>query len=140
MAKKMILTLVVISPGDLQNGILALMTTVPQLGAVLVAEDIESTLRMVENHQPALVIMDTVSTQACEVIWKIKRQWPQIHLIALVEDIDQQKEATAASADRVLVKGFSAQKLVEIIEDLTRVDKNLTQSKDQAKDMQLKEE
>lgn len=135
MANQMILTLVVISPGDLQNGILALMTTVPQLGAVLVAEDIESTLRMVENHQPALVIMDTVSTQACEVIGKIKNQWPQIHLIALVEDIDQQKEATASGADRVLIKGFPAQKLVEIIEDLINIDKKLPQAKEHEKDM-----
>ena len=124
MANQTILTLVVISPGDLQNGILALMTTIPQLGAVLVAEDIESTLRMVENHQPVLVIMDTVSPQVCDVIRKIRSQWPQIHLIALVEDIDQQKEATASGADCVLIKGFPAQKLVEIIEDLINIDKN----------------
>ena len=134
MANQSNLTLVVISPGDLQNGILALMTTIPQLGALLVAEDIESTLRMVENHQPALVIMDTVSLQACEVIRKIKRQWPQIHLITLVEDIDQQEEATASGADRVLIKGFPAQKLVEIVENLSHIDKNFTQTKDEAKD------
>ena len=140
MGNQSLLTLVVISPGDLQNGILALMTTIPQLGAVLVAEDIESTLRMVENHQPALVIMDTSSTQACEMIRKIKRQWPQIRLIALVEDIDQQEGATVSGADRVLIKGFPAQKLVEIVEDLTHIEKNLTQSKDEAKEMQLKEE
>ena len=140
MANQSNLTLVVISPGDLQNGILALMTTIPQLGTVLVAEDIESTLRMVENHQPALVIMDTVSTQTCEVLRKIKSQWPQIHLIALVEDIDQQKEATESGADHVLIKGFPAQKLVEIVEDLIHTDKNLTQSKDETEDMQLKEE
>jgi DNA-binding NarL/FixJ family response regulator len=101
----------------------------------LVAEDIESTLRMVENHQPALVIMDTVSTRACEVIGKIKNQWPQIYLIALVEDIDQQKEATASGADRVLIKGFQAQKLIEIIEDLINIDEKLTQSKEHEKDM-----
>jgi DNA-binding NarL/FixJ family response regulator len=129
------LTLVVISLGDLQNGILALITTVPQLGTVLVAEDIESTLRMVENHQPALVIMETVSTRACEVIRKIKRQWPQMHLIALVDDIDQQKEATESGADRVLIKGFPAKKLVEIVEDLIHIDTNVTQSKDEVKDI-----
>ena len=140
MANQSNLTLVVINPGDLQNGILALMTTIPQLGALLVAEDIESTLRMVENHQPALVIMDTVSPPSCEMIRKIKRQWSQIHLIALVEDIDQQAEATASGADRVLIKGFPAQKLVEIVEDLTHIENNLTQSKDEAKEMQLKEE
>jgi len=135
MTNQSLLTLVVSSPGDLQNGLLALITTIPQLGAVLVAEDVESTLRMVENHQPSLIIMDTVSVQACQVIQKIKIQWPQIHLIVLVEDIDQQKEAAESGADRVLIKGFSAQKLVEIIEDLTHIDKILTQSKDEAKDM-----
>ena len=140
MANQPLLTLVVISPGDLQNGILALMTTIPPLGAVLVSEEIESTLRMVENHQPALVIMDTDSTQACEAIRKIKRRWPQIRLIALVEDIKQQDEATASGADRVLIKGFPAQKLVEIVEELTSADNKISQSRDEAKAMQQKEQ
>ena len=140
MANQSNLTLVVISPGDLQNGILALMTTIPQLGTVLVAEDIKSTLRMIKNHQPTLVIMDTSLTQACEVIRKIKMQWHQTHVIALVEDIEQQKDAAASGADRVLIKGFPALKLVEIVEDLTHIDKNLSQTKNEAKDMQLKEQ
>ena len=122
MTNKTILTLVISIPGDFQNGLLALMTTIPHLSAVLVAEDLKSAWRMIENHQPALTILDSASIPVCEVIQKIKIQWPQIHLIVLVEDIPQQKEAEESGADSVLVKGFPAQKLVKVIENLAHND------------------
>jgi DNA-binding response OmpR family regulator len=122
MLKKPMLTLIVSKPGDLQNGLLALMTTIPQLGAVLVAEDLNSAMRMIEHHQPTLIILDSASIQARELIQEIKTQWPQIHLIVLVEDIPQQKDAEGSGADSVLVKGFPAQKLVRVLENLTRND------------------
>jgi DNA-binding NarL/FixJ family response regulator len=131
MTNKSVLALVVSSSGVLQNGLLALMTTIPQINAVLVAEDIESALRMVKNHQPALIILDMAeqrqemvrdaalcSLQVQDIIKKIKTQFPHIHLIVLVDDVTQQKEADALGADNVLIKGFSAQKFVAIVEDL----------------------
>ena len=122
MPKKPMLTLVISIPGDFQNGLLALMTTIHHLSAVLVAEDHKSALRMVESHQPALIILDTEALQVREVILEIKTQWPQIFLIVLAEDIPQQKEAEESGADSVLVKGFPAQKLVKVIENLTNND------------------
>ena len=118
MTHKSILALVVSSPGDLQNGLLALMTTIPPINAVLVAEDIKSALRMVENHQPTIIILELSSCQVLATINEIKTQWPRIHLIVLVNDIIQSKDAEASGADSVLIKGFSAQKLIAIVEDL----------------------
>ena len=112
MINKSILTLIVSSPGDLQNGLLALMTTIPQRGAVLVAEGLNSALRIVENHQPALIILGMSTPNMQEVIKQIKEHYPHIQLIVLVEDITQQKEAEESGADRVLIKGFPAHKLV----------------------------
>ena len=89
MTNKSILTLVVSKPGDLQNGLLALMTTIPQLGAVLVANDLKSALQLVKNHQPALIILELSSCQMQDIITQIKTQWPQIHLIILVDDLLQ---------------------------------------------------
>jgi len=118
MTNKSILVLVVSSSGDLQNGLLALMTTIPQISAVLVAEDVDSTLRMIENHQPALVILDMFLPKVQEVIKQIKAQYAQIHLIVLAEDTAQQKEIEAFGVDSVLIKGFQAQKLIAIVENL----------------------
>jgi len=120
MTNKSILALVVSSSGSLQNGLLALMTTIPSVSAVLVAEDSNSALRMVENHQPALVILDMPSLNVQDVIKKIKDLCPRIHLIVLAEDVAQQKAVDSYGADSVLLKGFPAQKLIAIVEDLTR--------------------
>jgi len=118
MTKKSNLVLVVSKAGDFQNGLLALMTSIPPTSTVLVAEDAGSALRMVKNHHPALIILDLSSTQALDVINQIKAQWARIHLIVLAEDIKQQKEAEACEADNVLLKGFPAQKLIEIVEKI----------------------
>jgi len=118
MKNKSILALVVSSSGSFQDGLLALMTTTPQISVVLVAEDANSALRMVENHQPALIILDKSLIKGQDVIKQIKAQRPHIHLIVLVEDIAQQQEAETSGADSVLIKGFSVQKFISIIENL----------------------
>ena len=120
MTNKAVLALVVSSSGTLQNGLLALTTTIPSISAVLVAEDINSALRLVENHQPGLIILDMATLKVQDVIKQIKEQYPRIHLIVLAEDVAQQKEVESFGADSVLLKGFSAQKLIAIVEDLTR--------------------
>ena len=118
MTNKSILALVVSSPGTLQNGLLALMTTIPQISSVLVAEDADSALRLVQNHQPTLIILDVSLLKVQDAIKQIKTQWPQIHLIVLADDLTLGKDLEVLGADRVLIKGFPPQKLVEVIEDL----------------------
>ena len=118
MTNKSILALVVSSPGALQNGLLALLTTISSISAVLVAEDTESATRMVENHQPSMIILDMSLIKVQEIIHQIKEQCPHIHLIVLAEDTVQQKVAEESGADGVLIKGFPAKNLIEIIESL----------------------
>jgi len=131
MKNKSLLALVVSNSGTLQDGLLALMTTIPQVSTVLVAEDIKATIRMVENHQPALVLLDMALHKNQVVVQKIKTQWPNIHVVLLVENVSQQKKGEASGADSVLIKGFPVQKLIAIVEGLieqqestSKVDKN----------------
>ena len=65
-----------------------------------------------------------------EIIEQLKGQSAHIHLIILTEDTAQQKEIEAFGVDHVLLKGFSAQKLVAIIENLIgqREDTHLPQT------------
>jgi len=134
MTNKSFLALVISSPDSLQNGLLALLTTISPISALLVAEDIHSALRMVENHQPALIILDISLSNVQEVVKQIKEQCSQIHLIVLVEDTVQQKIAEESGADGVLIKGFSAQKLIAIVESLIdqREDTPLPQTETEA--------
>lgn len=115
---KTILALVVSNPGSLQNGILALMTTIPQISSVLVAEDVDSLLRMVQNHQPAWVILDSTISIEPVLIQQIKDQYPRIHLTVLTDNTTQQEEAEKLAIDSILLKGFSPQKLIEILENI----------------------
>jgi len=119
------LTLIISNSGSLQDGLLALTTSIPQINAVLVTDNIDSALKMIEDHQPALVILEMSLHKVQEVIKQIKTRWSHIHLIALVEDMTHKMDVQAAGADSVLIQGFTAQKLVSIIEDVERVN-NLT--------------
>ena len=134
MTNNTILALVVSSSGDLQNGLLALMTTISPISAVLVAENAKSATRMIENHQPALIILDMSLLKVQDIIKQIKAQWPQIYLIVLVEDVAQQEDAKASGADSVLIKGFSVQKLVALIEDLLSQKENTSRIEPDTKD------
>jgi DNA-binding NarL/FixJ family response regulator len=118
MTKIPALTLVVSNSGSLQNGLLALLTTIPQINPVLAEEELSSALRLAENRQPALAILDMSIPEVKEVIRQIKELCPQIHLIVLVNNVEGQKDAEELGVDSVLLKGFSAQKLVDIVEKL----------------------
>jgi DNA-binding response OmpR family regulator len=118
MTHKSILALVLSTSGTLQNGLLALMTTIPQISSVLVVEEVDATLRMVQNHQPALIILDISLPKVQEVVKQIKEQCDHVPLIVLAEDTKQQREIETFGVDNVLLKGFPAQKLIAIVENL----------------------
>ena len=118
MTKEPMLTLVVSNSGSLQNGLFALLTTIPQISPVFVEEKYSAAMRLVDNHQPGLVILDMSIPEVKEVIPQIKELCPQIQLIVLVDNVRGQKEVEELGVDSVLVKGFSAQMLVDIVEKL----------------------
>lgn len=118
MTNKMLLGLVVSNSGPLQDGILALLTTIPSISAVLVAEDKAAAMRLIENHQPAMIILDMSLPQMQDGIKQIKAQWPHIYPIVIVEDTAQLNEVKEYGAESVLLKGFPPQKFVALIETL----------------------
>lgn len=117
MQQKLHLTLLVSHTESLQSGLLALFTTLPQIGAVLVAEENDVALRMVKNHMPSFVILDMALPNSHDMIGHIKANWASLHLIALVEEAATQTVVKALGADSVLLKGFSAEKLLSIVDD-----------------------
>jgi DNA-binding NarL/FixJ family response regulator len=114
------LALIATRPGPLQNGLVALMTTMPQVNAVIVAEEAVSALRMIAEHLPTLVLLEMAlpGEETRTVLKQIKAAWPLTRCIVLANDVRQQQEAKAAGADVVLLKGFSAAKLIATVEEL----------------------
>jgi len=114
------LALIATRPGSLQSGLVALMTTMPQVNAVIVAEEAVSALRMVAEHLPTLVLLEMAlpGEETRTVLKQIKVTWPLIRCIVLADDVRQQQEAKTAGADVVLLKGFAAAKLIATVEEL----------------------
>jgi two-component system nitrate/nitrite response regulator NarL len=113
-------TLIVVRPGSLQNGLLALTTAIPRVKVVGEASDAASALRMVSEHRPALVLLDTglPGNEAWMVLGCIKRDWPQTRCIVLAGDVKQQREAGVLGADVTLLEGAPPARLVAAIEQL----------------------
>lgn len=109
--------LIVAKPGPLRDGLRALLTAMPQIGAVDMASDLPSALRTVFEHSPALVLLDSDLTNG--KVWltvrRAKAKWPRAWCIFLANDLQQHQEAEAAGADAVLLKGFPAARLVAMI-------------------------
>ena len=115
-----ILALIAARPGDLQDSLVALMTTMPQVSAVLIAEDGPSALRTMARHRPALIVIETQldAQESCVPLQEIKAGWPSTECIALADDVDGQRQALSAGADVVLIGGFPPSELIAAIEEL----------------------
>ena len=115
---KPILALIIAAPSPLQDGLLALMTTSSQISAVLVAEEASLALRMVKDHHPNLVLLDSHLPQARMVLEQTKNQWPQTGCIVLVDSVEQERAFN--EADAVLIEGFSPTRLMATTKELLR--------------------
>ena len=114
------LALIATRPGSLQDSLVALMTTMQRVNAVLIAEDAASALRTMAQHRPALVVLE-INLPAEErhaPLKEIKSRWPLTRCIALADDIEQQREAESAGADVVLIVGFPAARFIAAIGEL----------------------
>jgi DNA-binding NarL/FixJ family response regulator len=112
--------LIVTGPGSFQNGLLALMTAMPQIEVVGEADNASSALQMVVERRPALVLldMDLPGNDPWALLRQIKNDWPAIRCIALADDVQHQQDSQAAGADVALVKGFPPAQLIATIERL----------------------
>jgi DNA-binding NarL/FixJ family response regulator len=114
--------LIVTDLGSLHNGLLALMTTMPQIEVVGEASSASAALQMVAQHRPDLVLMDTdlPGSESCALLKQIKSDWPATRCIALANDVPQQQAAEARGADIALIKGFPPAQLITAVDRLLR--------------------
>jgi DNA-binding NarL/FixJ family response regulator len=116
MTNRSMLALVISTGETIHNGLLALLTTIPCVSSVLVAQELEASLKLAESHQPAVIIMDMTFLEVQEVIGSMKEICSQAYLIIFVDDMDEKDQAQKIGADSVLIRGFQAKELIDIIE------------------------
>jgi DNA-binding NarL/FixJ family response regulator len=112
--------LVVARPGPMLEGLVAMLATMPWLAHVWEAHDVPAALRLIEQHHPGLILLE--SGLPADDLWAalhaIKGLCPGSYCIVLTEDEGQREEARAAGADDTLSTGLSAVRLFETIDVL----------------------
>ena len=123
------LALIAAPPDSLRYSLQALLARLPQIDSVQSVEDTRSMLAALTASQPKLVVLDVnlLSNETRPMLALIKAIAPQVHSVVLVDRIDQQLALQTTSADLVLLKGYPAAELFDLIERLLAQD-NLSAS------------
>ncbi len=110
-------------PGRMRDSLQLLLKTIPGIEIVGQADNDSMALRMVAEHRPALVLVDTnlCDDGALTVLGQIKAQESQTRCLVLADNGQKQEDAAAAGADAVLRKGFPAEELFDAVERLLSI-------------------
>jgi DNA-binding NarL/FixJ family response regulator len=121
MTKDQTRALIVTHRGSLQDGLQALVMSIPHVDIVGHVGDGRRALEMVREHHPDLVLLDTnlPGDEDWHVLEQIVTLWPRIRCIVLADDVKQHQRAAELGADIVLLKGFPPDKLADLIERLS---------------------
>jgi DNA-binding NarL/FixJ family response regulator len=112
--------LIAARPCRMRDSLRLLLKTMPGIEIVGHADDSASALRMVAEHHPALVLLDTnlPGEGVATVLQQIKASGSPSRCLVLAGSSRQQRKAREAGADAALLGGFSATELFEAIEGL----------------------
>jgi DNA-binding NarL/FixJ family response regulator len=96
-----------------RKGLRALLSTYSPVEVVCEAEDGREAVRLVEECQPDLVLMDIQmpNLDGLEATGQIKARWPEVSVIVLTIRARSQAAALSAGADGFLLKGCPSEEL-----------------------------
>jgi DNA-binding NarL/FixJ family response regulator len=102
-----------------RDGLRTLLETWPEVEVVGEAVDGLAAILMVEKRQPDVVLMDARMPvlDGLEATRLIKHRWPEVRVIMFTMYANHRIKALNAGADAFLVKGCSADTLLETILD-----------------------
>ncbi len=112
--------LIVAPPGPLRYGLRALLRSIPNLEIVGVVACTTEAVQAVSECQPAVVLLDGAlpGEGLLTLLKSLKARWPELQCLALVDGVEQQRQAQAGEADMVLPKGVLAARLSAAVERL----------------------
>ena len=100
-----------------RNGLQALLATSPEVKMVGEAADGREAVRLVEETQPDVVLMDIQMPvmNGLEATQHIKSHWPEVKVVALTMYGAYRAQALAAGVDAFLIKGCPVEELLGVI-------------------------
>jgi len=112
--------LIVAKPGRVRDGLQALLTAIPEIGSVEQTDDTASALKTIRKQRPDLVLLDfsLASDELNTILKRINATSPQARCLVLANDTQEQRVAQDSGADGILIKGFTAEKLIETVKEL----------------------
>jgi DNA-binding NarL/FixJ family response regulator len=116
-------SLLIGQPGPLRDGLGYLLTSMLQKAEISTVDDIPSALCRSDEPYPHLVLLiaDASSIRLDKALERLRLKWPLAKYVVLVDDEQSMQMAQSAGADKVLLKGCRAGKLVEAIEEVTNI-------------------
>ncbi len=112
--------LIVVASDILREGLRVLLTAVPELRTVYHTANTSAALKMDLSQPPALILfdMDSASAKSMSSADRLRFKWPQARILALVKSNAAGQIALASSADAVIIKGYRAEKLIDVVRSL----------------------
>ncbi|MFC1974951.1 hypothetical protein ACFLXQ_00965 [Chloroflexota bacterium] len=113
--------LIISKPGSLRDSLKTFFRVIPRIGTIYQIDDIPAALGAMAQHHPALVLLDANifnGNSPSAAVRQLKAAETQSRCLVLADDERQQQQAQDAGADVSLLKGFPADKLYEVIEEL----------------------
>ena len=118
--KERITVLIIAKPGQVRDGLRALLHAIPGVDVVDRPCDGMLNADLLAEYNPALILVDCnlVDTRTLDALRRLKTQNTEIRFLVLVEDVEQRQLAQDTGFDHVLIKGASAEKLTRTIREL----------------------
>ncbi len=112
--------LIVARPGELRDGLRALLVTTGKIGHISQSEDGPAALALIGRLCPQVAVLDwnIPDGDLPTLVTRIKAECPETKCLVLADGVEQQREADSAGADVTVLKGFPAARLVQTLASL----------------------
>lgn len=109
--------LIVARPGELRDGLRALLTTTGKIRHISQADDGPAALAIVGQSCPQVAVLDCniPDGEVQTLLARIKAACPETRCLVLADSAEQQREAESAGADVTVLKGFPAARLAQTL-------------------------
>ena len=112
--------LIVARPGEMRDGVRALLAATPKIAHISQADDGPAALAIIRELCPQVAVLD------CNIpvgdiptlLTRIEAACPQTRCLVLADGAEQQREAESAGADVTVLKGFPAARLAQTLAGL----------------------
>ena len=109
--------LIVARPGELRDGVRALLAATAKIGHISQADDGPEALAMIRELCPQVAVLDCniPAGDVLMLVARIKAECPETKCLVLADSAKQQQQAQSAGADVTVLKGFPAARLAQTL-------------------------